>query len=245
MLNVTCWVGSSYEAFTGRKCLFLPFQLLLTNPFLFIIFSIKKERSSLNCFVIENEIIINNNKKKETACSLFFCKVPLLSFDFSILSMHVRFWGGFKQARSSAWGAKSPEQLCAHRAGGDLPFMALSLGELWEGIQASRKLARHRSILFCRSHSHMMVNKKGNCPPCMWHHNCVVCSKMATNLILLAQSTGPRGVWVAECPALSLSTCRSWESSSLQKASLLGFAMPWYNFRQCSCLPSISVATSL
>lgn len=81
MLNVTCWVGSSYEAFTGRKCLFLPFQLLLTNPFLFIIFSVKKERSSLNCFVIENEIIINKQKKKKqlVLCSSARCRCcPLI-----------------------------------------------------------------------------------------------------------------------------------------------------------------------
>lgn len=54
----------------------------------------------------------------------------------------------------------SPKQLRARCARGHLPFMALSLGELWEGIQTSRKLVRHRFILFRHSHSHMMVNKR-------------------------------------------------------------------------------------
>lgn len=151
-----CDLLGSYEAFTGWKCFFLLFQLLLTNPFLFIIFSVKKERSSLNCFVIENEIIRKKKeKKRNAACSLFFCKVPLLSFDLSIILTHRRFWGG-----SNEPDPQLEEQNLLHRAGGDLPFMALSLGELWEGIQASRKLVGHRFILLCHSRSHTMVNKR-------------------------------------------------------------------------------------
>lgn len=73
MLDVTCWVDSSYEAFTGWKCLFLLFQLLLTNPFLFIFFSIKKEVTSLNCCVIENEIIRKKKKKQPVLCSSARC----------------------------------------------------------------------------------------------------------------------------------------------------------------------------
>lgn len=38
-----------------------------------------------------------------------------------------------------------------HRAGGDLPFVALSLGKLREEIQASRNLEKYRSVMFCHS----------------------------------------------------------------------------------------------
>lgn len=157
---------SSYKAFTGWKCLFLLFQLLPNNPFLFIFF-FQKRRKEVLWTVLSKRMRSSKQqekkakKKKGTACSLFFCKVPLISFNFSIILMHRRFWSGFKQARSSARGAEpSPKQLRARCARGHLPFMALSLGELWEGIQTSRKLVRHRFILFRHSHSHMMVNKR-------------------------------------------------------------------------------------
>lgn len=53
-----------------------------------------------------------------------------------------------------------------------------------------------------------MADKKGNCFLCVQCHkgisNCVVGSEMATNPVPLAQSIGPKGTLVAECPALSL-----------------------------------------
>lgn len=161
MLDVTCWVDSSYEAFTGWKCLFLLFQLLLTNPFLFIIFSIKKERSSLNCFVIENEII---SKKKEkikeqpVLCSSARCRCSPL-----ILASYWRtgdFGVGSNKPDPQLEVLNLLQNNCVPIVLGEICLSWLSLGELQEGIQASRKLASHRSILLCHSHSPMMVNKR-------------------------------------------------------------------------------------
>lgn len=53
-----------------------------------------------------------------------------------------------------------------------------------------------------------MAGRKGNFHLCVQCHkgirNCAVCSGVATNPVPLAQSIGPTGALVAECPALSL-----------------------------------------
>lgn len=83
--------------------------------------------------------------KKGTACSLFFCKVPLLSFDFIIVS--VLYTPGFGVGSNKADSQMEELNLrraavrpVQHRAGGHLPLVALSLGKLQERIQASRRL---------------------------------------------------------------------------------------------------------
>lgn len=104
--------------------------------------------------------------------------------------------------------SKTTVCLVQHHAEGDLPFVALSHGKLQEGIQASRKFEECRPVIFYHSSSLRDGKQKGKLSSLravpQGHQNCVVCSKVATNPVPLAQSIGPRRALVAECPVLSL-----------------------------------------